>query len=340
MATRADVARLAGVSPATVSYAISGKAPISDETRDRVFEAMRTLRYTPNVMAQALAGRRSRIIAMLLPSQERGISNADMEYMLGAASAARELGYHLLLWPTADRDVEEVLALGQAGLLDGAILMEVRLDDERVDLLRRADIPFSLIGRTADADPTTLFTDRDFEGAILAAVEHLVAHGHRNIAFLNASRKVLRQGLGATVRADAGFTAAAKKFRAKGVHLYCDSTIAAGRALAQTLPAKHPHVTALIEMNSEAIIGFMQEARRVPLEIPQRLSVVSVGVSDTLAGATVPSLTTIAPPANGMGRMAAQLLIASLSGETPPSGDHLFVGELVERGSCGPVPKG
>ena len=165
MATRADVARLAGVSPATVSYAISGKAPISEETRDRVYAAMRELQYTPNVMAQALAGRRSRIIAMLLPSQERALSNADMEYMLGAASAARELGYHLLLWPTVDRDVEEVVALGQAGLLDGVILMEVRMQDERVALLRDAKVPFSLIGRTADEHEEPLFSDRDFEGA-------------------------------------------------------------------------------------------------------------------------------------------------------------------------------
>ena len=338
MATRADVARLAGVSPATVSYAISGKAPISDETRDRVFAAMQTLKYTPHVMAQALAGRRSRILAMLLPSQERALSNSDMEYMLGAASAARELGYHLLLWPTVDRDVEEVVALGQAGLLDGVILMEVRLNDERVALLREANVPFSLIGRTADEVSEPLFSDRDFAGAILAAVEHLASLGHRRIAFINAPKRLIRRDIGALVRADAGFKAAAKQFGVKGVIIYCDVTIQAGRELATQLLVQHPDVTALIEMNSEAIIGFMQQAPHAGIEIPERLSVLSVNIPDGLADATVPALTAIAPPAGAMGRKAAQLLIASLSGETPSTESRLFAGELVARGSCGPAP--
>jgi DNA-binding LacI/PurR family transcriptional regulator len=339
VATRADVARLAGVSPATVSYAISGKAPIADETRERVFAAMETLSYTPNVMAQALAGRRSRILAMLLPGRLTGVTNSDMEYMLGAANAARELGYHLLLWPTLDREMEQVLALCQAGLLDGVILMEVRLEDERVELLANADIPFSLIGRTANEEAEILFTDRDFDAGMLAAVEHLVAHGHRNIALLNATRKVVRQGVGAPVRAGSAFKAAIKKSGAKGVQVYCESTIQAGRELAHELLVKHPDVTALVDLNSEAVVGLMQEAQRVPIAIPKRLSVVSVSVSDALAGATMPALTTIAPPANGMGRMAAQLLIAKLSDDVAPTGDRLFAGELVERGSCGPAPK-
>lgn len=338
MATRADVARLAGVSAATVSYAISGKAPISEATRDRVFEAMRELRYTPHVMAQALAGRRSRIIAMLIPIQERGISNADMEYMLGAAEAARELGYHLLLWPTVDRDVEDVASLGQAGLLNGVILMEVRMEDERVGLLRDAGVPFALIGRTANPEAEHLLADRDFETAIMRAVEYLMSLGHRHIAFLNAPRKIVRQGLGAFVRAEAGFKAAAKRYGIKGVLLNCDASIPAGREFAKRVAADHPEVTALVELNAEAIVGFMQEAPNVGLDIPRGFSVVSVGVSDNLANATMPALTTIAPPANSMGRRAAELLIASVSEQDLPAGERLFVGELVVRDSSGPAP--
>lgn len=338
MATRADVARLAGVSPATVSYALSGKAPISDETRERVFAAMRELQYTPHVMAQALAGRRSRILAMLLPSQERALSSGDMEYMLGAASAARELGYHLLLWPTVDRDVEEVVSLGQAGLLDGVILMEVRLGDERVPLLRNANVPFALIGRTENEDADSSFSDRDFDGAILLAVEHLASLGHRHIAFLNAPRRLVQQGIGALVRADAGFKAAVRKCGVTGVRLYSEVSIQAGRELASQLLVKHPEVTGLVEMNSEAIIGFMQEAPRAGIDIPTRLSVVSANIPDGLADATVPALTTISPPANSMGRAAAQLLIARLSGEDMPQVPRLYAGDLVQRESSGPAP--
>jgi transcriptional regulator with XRE-family HTH domain len=146
MPTRKDVAERAGVSEATVSYALSGKRTISQATRERVFEAMRELDYRPNLMAQALAGGSSSIIALLFPSQERGISNADLEYVLGAASAARELGYHLLLWPTEDRDVSDVASLYQAGLIGGVLLMEVRMKDERLRTLGKAGVPVGLIG--------------------------------------------------------------------------------------------------------------------------------------------------------------------------------------------------
>lgn len=333
MATRKDVAAMAGVSEATVSYAISGKAPISEATRKRVFAAMEKLHYTPNLMAQGLAGRSSNLIAMLFPSQERGISNADLEYVLGAANAARELGYHLILWPTADRDVEEVIALGQAGLIDGVLLMEVRLDDERVSVLEGAGMSVGLIGRIRDESDGVLFADRDFEGAVTDAVEYLTGLGHERIAFLNGSRQVVRLGYGAPVRAEESFKTSMRSHGLKPVNLYSPSTVEAGRTALQQLLARHPEITAVVAMNAEAVIGFMQETHRQGVAVPEQLSVVSIATPDSFASGTDPELTTISPPATEMGGAAARQLIARLAGLELPPEPRLFRGELVVRGS-------
>lgn len=333
------MARLAGVSPATVSYAISGKATITEATRQRVFDAMAELDYTPNAMAQALAGQQIKILAMLFGGQQRGILNSDLEYMLGAASAARELGFHLLLWPTLDRNVDEVRAMRQSGMLAGVVLMEVRMQDERVEMLEAAGIPVALIGRTEHVTDTTMYADRDFEGAIHEAVDYLVGLGHERIAFVNGPRRVVKLRFGATVRAENAFKSAMKQHGLKVTNLYCESTIEAGAELATSLREKHPDITAIVEMNAEAIVGFMQAAAKAGIAIPKALSVVSIGTSDNFANGTVPPLTTIAPPASEMGRSAVRQLIAHLADQPHVDEQHLHKGTLVVRGSAAPAPR-
>jgi DNA-binding LacI/PurR family transcriptional regulator len=94
LATMADVARVAGVSRSTVSYVLSGTRPISDETRQQVLRAMKDLDYTPNALAQGLAGKRTGIIALIFPIGEVGFSLTDFEYIQAASEQARSDGYH------------------------------------------------------------------------------------------------------------------------------------------------------------------------------------------------------------------------------------------------------
>ena len=101
----ADVARAAGVSRSTVSYVLSGARPISEATRERIIRVMRELDYTPNVLAQGLAGKRAGIIALLHPPGEQGLNLTEFEYIQTAAEQVRADGYHLLLWPIASTRV-------------------------------------------------------------------------------------------------------------------------------------------------------------------------------------------------------------------------------------------
>ncbi len=335
MATRADVARLAGVSQAAVSYAISGKAPIAAATRERIFAAMTELNYRPNALAKGLAGGRSMNIALLLPTQDRGISSADFEYVLGAANAARELGYHLLLWPTESGDMESARDLARTGMIDGVILMEVQLDDERLAYLRDSDVEVALIGRVADPDED-LFADRDFDAVTELAVDHLFGLGHRELLFLSGPRDFDRSTT-AVQLADSGFQAACARrgLRTRIAHL--EPTIDAGRDYYAEHLEAGSDVTGVVAMNPEATIGVLAGAREHAASVPSELSVISIATPTSLVAASTPALTTISPPAEAIGRATARLLIARLAGLDIEPPEHLWTGDLVVRETTGPV---
>ena len=126
MATRAEVAKLAGVSASTVSYALSGDRSIKEETRKKVLKAVAQLNYRPNFAAGALAGGKSKTLALLSPSGEFGIALITLEYINGAAEAARHRGYHLVIWPSQKSEMEEIKSFAESGLISGVILMEIK----------------------------------------------------------------------------------------------------------------------------------------------------------------------------------------------------------------------
>ena len=134
--TMLEVAKRANVALSTVSYALNGTRPVSEETRLRILQAMAELGYQPHALARGLASKRSRIIALLFPALPRGFGATELEFVTGAAETAQRLGYHLVLWPTEIHAVSELQQLVRQSLVDGVLVMEVRLRDERIELLR------------------------------------------------------------------------------------------------------------------------------------------------------------------------------------------------------------
>ncbi len=337
MATRADVARRAGVSPSTVTYALNGERPIAESTRQRIFAAMAELGYSPNAMAAGLAGGRSRIIAMLFPTQERGYSDSDLEYLVGAAEAANELNHRVMLWTTSREDIQEVTRFCRSGLVEGLLLMEVRMQDERVEYLRKEAIPLALIGRTAD-DASLPYADRDFAEVGRMAVNHLAGLGHTHIAFLGPPERLLNWGFGAVVRAVQGIQEASDAAGLDTTMLACDASVPAGRDALLSLRQEHPEVTGVISFNDEGAIGLYQAAQAMGLSIPSDLSVISTSVSTQRTAFFFPALTTVSPPAGAIGGAAARALIHALENPDAPPLHSLHAGELVERASTAPPP--
>jgi len=336
MATRADVAKLAGVSESTVSYALSGVRSIRPETRERVLKAVAKLNYHPHFAAGALAGGKAKALALHFPGGKYGIAPSVLEYMTGAANAARERGYHLILWPNEDTHMSEIQNFCNSGLIGGVILMEIRVDDDRVKFLSEAGVPCTLIGRTNEPD-LLKYVDRDFELVSQKAIDYLVELGHRQIAFMNNERKYKGVKIGVDTRFQSAIVKYSKKIGVKTTKLVALNEAASGRNAFIELRDKHPNVTALIGVNDLATIGFVNAANEFGVSIPDELSVISLNTPDNQVQMAWPPLTTISVPANQMGRAAADILIDQLEGVAGLDSQQLWIGDLVARGTTAPA---
>ena len=335
--TMQEVARRANVALSTVSYALNGTRPVSEETRQRIWTAMAELGYQPHALARGLASKRSHIIALLFPALPRGFGANELEFVTGAAEAAQRRGYHLVLWPTEIHAVGDLQQLVRQSLVDGVLVMEVRLTDERIDLLRQIGVPFSMIGRPSTVSDMS-FADIDFEQTTRDAVAYLVGLGHRYIAFLNHSQELFEAGYGPSVRAAAGFEQAAQAAGLTPISRFCGDTALAGQEVFEELIRAHPEVTALASMNERATVGVMQAAASRGWKIPDDLSVVSLVSSARVAEMTLPPLTALTPQSAELGRLGVETLIGQLEEEHYELVQRLLPCRLVVRGSTGPSP--
>lgn len=322
----ADVARHAGVSSATVSRVLSRPEMVTEATRDAVMQAIAATGYRVNLAARNLRKQRTGAIVALVPN----LGNPFFARIL--AGMGQELsaeGYDLLVGDTMDeggrhRALNRFLDPSRA---DGIVLM-----DGRVTLADLAAQPGA---------PPLIMASEWIEGAALPrvvldnqrgtamATEHLLSLGHQRIAFIGgpAANVLHRSRLEGMIRAlgrtPPGYAG--------------DFSLQAGAQAAVLWLAEDPAArpTAILAFSDELAAGFMGEAQRHGIAIPDQVSVVGFDGIDW--GAHLPTpLTTIHQPKREMGRAAARTLLAHMRGEADIS--TTLVPELVIRASSGPVP--
>lgn len=337
MPTMTDVARRAGVAVSTVSYAINGTRPISEETRQRIFDAMDELDYKPNALARGLAGKRSRIIAMLCAAPDRGLGFTELGFITSAADTARENGYHLLLWSLDVSKTDELRQLIQQGLADGVIVMEVYAHDERVALLNELDFPFSLIGRCDDLQDHG-YADIDFHQTAIDGAQYLVDLGHTRIALINQSQRRFDAGYGPVVRILHSYEIAMRDHGLPAIARFCSVTAQDGYRVCHELLEENPDLTALMVMNERAIPGIIQAITERGLRIPEDISLLSLVSSPNVAQMSIPPLSTMDLPNIELGQLGAEQLIHQLEvGDDQPIRRELRPCRLAVRGSTGPA---
>lgn len=331
MATIDDVARAAGVSASTVSYVLSGKRPISPATRERVERSIRDLGYRPHAGARALASARSNVIALMVPFRAGVNVGIIMQFVGGAVAAARQHDHDVLLL-TQD-DTSGVDRVASSSMADGIIVMDVEAQDTRLPLLRTLRQPSVLIG--VPDDPSGLScVDLDFTAAGRLAVRTLAESGHRRVALIGASRARYERRANYAVRMRAGVLDEAE-VRGVGVTVVpSEPSFAGGSAAAAELLAGDPGVTGIVVHNESALPGVVAALAERGLRVPQDVSVLAVGAADAAESLSQP-LTSVDVPGHDIGRVAVEMVMAHLGGETL-AGTRLISPRLTDRASVAP----
>ena len=335
MATRGDVARKAGVSLSTVSYAISGRRPISATTKRRVERAMKELNFTPNAFARGLAGSRRGIIALHYPYSAQGVSSTENEYVSTAAERAREKGFHLLLWTQGADDIAGLRSLVDQRLVDGVILMEITPQDRRIPAMRDSGTPFVLVGKPDDATDL-VFVDNDYASQAAQAVSYLKRLGHEEALFLCLDAREGDRGYGPNLHMRRELSRAAAQ---QGISLSVHSappTPRAGRDAFAHLMALSPQPTAVLAFNEVAVAALANGAASAGLSVPGDLSIVALNMGGIYADLMLPPMTTISPSPDEIMRLATDVL-AGLTEEPPREGlQELVAPVLTVRESSAP----
>lgn len=311
MATMQDVANLANVSLATVSFTINNSKPVSPKTRAKVEAAMKDLGYRRNAVGSALARGRTHVLALLYPALQHRFSPTSVRFFTSAADQARLRGYNLVLWPMSN-DAEAVSELTSSGLVDGVVLMEVQLDDPRVAELSGSTVPFALIGRTRDTAGIP-FVDVDFESTVEKAIDRFIQLGHTDLVLIDGGiGNQLLGGYGPVARTRKAFGEVTAQRGLSGAIMSGLHSSAGGRELAKEFAASHPKTTGVLMMNEQAGPGFVAGLQQVGYRLPQDVSVVAIASSLDIVSMSEPEMAVYISPADELGRLGVDTLIDRL----------------------------
>ncbi len=299
-----DVAEKAGVSIKTVSRVLNKEPNVRQSTRERVEAAAAELHFHPNLSARRLAGSRSFMIAL-------AYDNPSLDYIgifqQGAVHACRDAGYHLLVEPMGEHiDPELIDQLVQQMSVDGIILTPPVCDDEKIlAALRHANVPMVKISPQGPSENAGIIR-MDDKAAAKAMTEHLIATGHKDIAFIKG-----HEGHSATMLRFNGFMEAMteaglevpKRRILQGDFSFKSGALRGGEAMTGDVKP-----TAIFASNDDMAAGVMTAMGRMNFRVPDDVSI--AGFDDAhYARSTWPQLTTIRQPIEEMGKWAARILI-------------------------------
>ncbi|MFF2371567.1 LacI family DNA-binding transcriptional regulator [Agromyces sp. NPDC058110] len=316
MATISDVAKVAGVSISTVSYALSGKRTIAASTRQRIEAAIRELDYEPNAGARMLAGTTTNILALSAPIHTDGHLPTHMRFVTAVVDTARKHDYDVLLLATDD-DVSGIRRVAASSLVDGVVAMGVKAHDERVDIVRRAALPAAFIGIPGEdghSGDGVACVDLDFERAGRLAVSTLAEVGHRSIGVVGHPPTYLARGTGFVQRFNVGLEAEAA---ARGIRVAVVSpTLARGDAERSfdSLLERSPDLTAVIfHCNEPVVEAVLRRVRERGLDVPGDLSLFAACASYDTSHLVIP-LSCIPLPLDQMCRIAVESALRQVRG--------------------------
>ncbi|KAB8143244.1 LacI family transcriptional regulator [Chloroflexia bacterium SDU3-3] len=333
-ATIKQVAQHAGVSPATVSYVLNGTGTVTEVTRQRVLDAVAALDYQPSYAARSLRGR-SHTLGLALPAMPGRLADQALaEVLAGIADAATARGYQLLLAaPDAQRTGAELCrSLARTGRVDGMVLLDLLVDDERASALCELGFPHVCAGPAPAGCASPSVQTDGAQGAALA-VQHLIGLGHRRIGLIQLPSDM--------AESEPRYEGYASALAEAGIDPDPELVVEAGRrevdgyqAMQELLGIPEPP-TAVLACSDELALGAMHALYDAGREIGRDTSLIAF--EDTpVAAHTHPPLTALRQPRYRMGEQLATLLIEAIEQRAQQPRRVTLETRLVVRRSTGP----
>jgi LacI family transcriptional regulator len=329
-----EIAKLAGVSRATVSRVVNDYPHIKPEVRERVQAIITKTGFQPNLIARSLASDRSGIIGLVIPNTPRMVFTDPFFPTLiqGITQAInkRRLTLSLFLFHSKDEETRTIRSILNTGLLDGLIITADRKEDSFVPRFIEQGVPFVLIGRP-ETNMTITYVDTDNVAGGYLATEHLIKLGRKRIALIGANENTAGDDRVLGYRNalhDYGYTLDTELIA------YGDFSPQSGYEAMKSILANQQSPDAVFVASDTMALGALRAIREAGLRVPEDMSV--IGFDDLPpAVQSDPPLSTVRHPIEQLGVTAVELLSKMLNEEDVPSTHTILPATLVIRASCG-----
>ncbi|ETK35135.1 LacI family DNA-binding transcriptional regulator [Microbispora sp. ATCC PTA-5024] len=331
--TIADIARQAGVSKGAVSYALNGQPGVSEATRARILAIAQEIGWRPNIAARALNGARAHAVGLALcrPARILGVEPFFMELISGIEAELASRSYALLLQVVADHEAETEVyhRWWGEGRVDGAILVDLHVEDPRVPEMEAMGMPVVVIGHPSAAGALVAVWSDD-GASVRETVAYLVALGHRRISRVAGLPRLVHTAIRDTAFADVCASLGVERHQT----VHTDYTGEEGARATRRLLSSPDRPTAIVYDNDIMAVAGLSVAQEMRLTVPADLSIVAWDDSP-LCQVVRPPLTGLTRDIPAYGAHAAQRLLALIDGgETTPLEDE--APRLTARGSTAP----
>lgn len=300
MASIREVAKLAGVSPATVSRVMNGTANVDDEKKQRVLQAISETGFVPNAVARSLFKKSAKIIGLIIPS----ITNPFFTQMASAIEkAADEHGYRLIFCNTGTDLEKEKSALTMLASMNADGIILTTSNDEIEPFVEQCNIPVVITDRLFKKKDTGNYIHCDHYQGGRIAMEHLLDCGCKNIVCVKGPQMISS----AKARYD-GYHDVCRERGISEKTIDCDYDFHAGLAMTEELLKLYPEVDGIIACNDMVAISIYKVLHKKNISVPDEIQLIGfdgIYLSDLFT----PELTTVAQPIEEIGRKAAELII-------------------------------
>lgn len=325
------VAQKVGVSAATVSYALSGKRKISQEVTDRILKAVEELDYRPSITARNLASNKTWTVGLYAsPTQNIREDYFFNNILAGVLDVLHEKKYQVHLY--ADYLNEKTRNHPDLNLtqpIDGALIMNPRINDVYIDHIRQRNIPYVVIGTPEERDDS-FYVDADVTAGYYAIVNYLLKKGHRKIILMNGSVEYTQS----------------EKRKTGYMMAYRDNELGFSEDWIVNVPMLEeqgyrvflktigniPDFTAVVTFNDTIAVGVLRALKESNLHVPSKVAVVSAG-NTMITRIHSPAITSLDMGSYEIGSKAAELLVDVIEKRRIQPSHEIIQTRLVERES-------